>query len=350
MSTESADMVTSHIKSLFAFIALLAVLVFIFSQLHDQFFTVRNFNMMSKHMSINAITALGLTFVIIVGHFDMSFQYVGCLAAMTTAYIVSLDATMASFMIGGIHSMIIVSVLVGIIVGTLWGALSGVAVGVFKLDDMVTTIGTGSIAFGLAYLYSNGSFIYKNFLMSGILEINDAKWFDVPFPALLMLITYLLAYMVLHRSRYGRNFYATGANKTAAVFSGVAVKKYIIVAFAICAGLTSLAAIISTASRGQGSVTVSINFLMPAYVSLYIGIAIFKKATVIGTFLGTLFTTILTTGFVLINVPFYIADLIVAITLVFAIVQSRIDLGKFIKKVFKTKSVSPGSIGGEAAS
>lgn len=340
MSTKSAVKVTSHMKSLFAFMALLVVLVFIFSQLHDQFFTSRNFSMMSKHMSINAITALGLTFVIIVGHFDMSFPYVGCLAAMTTAYVISLDATMASFMIGNIHSMIIVSVLIGIIVGTLWGALSGVAVGVFKLDDMVTTIGTGSIAFGLAYLYSNGSFIYRNFMLSGILEINDAKWFDVPFPALLMVVLYLLAYIVLHRSRYGRNFYATGANKTAAVFSGVAVKKYIVVAFAICAGLTSLAAIISTASRGQGSVTVSISFLMPAYVSLYIGIAIFKKATVIGTLLGTLFTTILTTGFVLINVPYYIADLIIAITLVFAIIQSRIDLGKFLKKKPKNKTIS----------
>lgn len=337
MSAKSAVKATSHMKSFYAFMALLVVLVLVFSQLHDQFFSFRNFNMMSKHMSINAITALGLTFVIIVGHFDMSFPFVGCLAAMTTAYIVSLDATMSSFMIGDVHSMIYVSVLMGIIVGALWGALSGVAVGIFKLDDMVTTIGTGSIAFGLAYLYSNGSFIYRNFMLSGILQINDAKWFDIPFPALLMVVLYLLAYMVLHRSRYGRNFYATGANKTAAVFSGVPVKKYIIVAFAICAGLTSLAAIISTASRGQGSVTVSINFLMPAYVSLYIGIAIFKKATVVGTLLGTLFTTILTTGFVLLNVPFYIADLIIAITLIFAIIQSRFDLGKLLKKKYKTK-------------
>ena len=332
MANKTQRKMSASLKSLLAFLALLAVTILIFSQLHDQFFSQRNFNMLLKHMSITAIVALGLTFVIIVGHFDMSFYLVGNLAAMSAAFVVSLDITMDSFTIGGIHSMVILAVIIGIVVGTAWGVISGVAVGVFKLDDMVTTIGTGSIAFGLAYLYSNGSFIYKNFLMSGILEVNDDKWFGLPFPVILMFLTYILAYLILNKSIYGRNFYATGANKVAAIFSGVKVKKYIIIAFAASSGLTSLAAIIATASRGQGSVTVSSNFLMPAYVALYIGIAIFKKATVLGTFLGTLLVTILGNGFVLLNVPYYWGDLIIAFTLVGSIILSRTDLSKLFKK------------------
>lgn len=340
MESNERKKMSVSLKSLLAFLGLLLVLIIIFSQLQDQFISHRNFNQLLKHMSITAIVALGLTFVIIVGHFDMSFYLVGNLAAMSAAFIISWDITMDTFTIGGVHSMVILAIIIGIIVGTLWGAISGVAVGVFKLDDMVTTIGTGSVAFGLAYLYSNGSFIYKNFLMSGILELNDDKWFGLPFPVVLMLVTYIISYLILNRSTFGRNFYATGANKTAAVFSGVKVRKYIIIAFAACSGLTSLAAIIATASRGQGSVTVSSNFLMPAYVALYIGIAIFKKATVLGTFLGTLLVSILGNGFVLLNVPYYYGDLIIAFTLVGAIILSRADLSKLFGKKSTDKAVS----------
>ncbi|MCP4398210.1 MAG: ABC transporter permease [bacterium] len=326
--------------SLIIFLALTGVLIITFSQLQEGFLTIRNIRMLFRHMSINAITALGLTFVIVVGHFDMSFHMIGCLAAMTTSFIVGTDVMMDSAMIGGIHALVIPAVILGVLVGAAWGVVSGVAVGVFKLNDMVTTIGTGSIGFGLAYLYSNGSFIYDNFLTSGILAINDAEWIGIPFPVLLMVILYLTGYFLLHRSGHGRRFYATGANKIAAIFSGVQVKTYIISAFVICAGLTSLAAIITTSAQGVGNVKASLNFLMPAYAALYIGIAIFKKATVVGTFLGSLFTTIMYNGFTLMAVPFYFSDLIIAVALIMAIVLSRFDWTAIRGKTPKTLASS----------
>jgi len=325
MGMKTRTRIAPETLSLIIFLVLTGGLIVIFSQLQPGFLTVRNVRMLFRHMSINAITALGLTFVIAVGHFDMSFHMIGCLAAMTTSFIVGTDAMMDSFMIGGIHALVIPAVILGVLVGAAWGVISGIAVGVFKLNDMVTTIGTGSIGFGLAYLYSNGSFIYDNFLTSGILSINDAEWIGVPFPVVLMGILYLAGYLLLHRSVHGRRFYATGANKVAAIFSGVQVKTYIITAFVICAGLTSMAAILTTSAQGVGNVKASLNFLMPAYAALYIGIAIFKKATVMGTFLGTFFTTIMYNGFTLMAVPFYFSDLIIAIALVLAIVLSRFD-------------------------
>jgi ribose/xylose/arabinose/galactoside ABC-type transport system permease subunit len=317
---------------IFIMMIVLMFILFSFFEYDKGFLTSRNMRMLFTHMSISAITALGLTYVIAVGHFDMSFYLVGCLAAMTTSYLNKTDLMMNSFMLGNIHAFVIPAVLAGIAVGCLWGLISGIAVGIYKLDDMVTTIGTGFIAFGMAYLYTKGSFIYDNFLSSGITEINDAKWFTIPFPIVLMVGLYFISYLVLSRSKYGRCFYATGGNKVAAVFSGVRVKTYIIIAFIVCAGFTSLAAIMTTAAQGVGNVKASLNFLMPAYAAVYIGIAVFKKPTVIGTFFGALFSAIMLNGFTLMALPFYLGDLIIAAAMIIAIMASKIDWASIKKK------------------
>ncbi len=334
---------SAEAKSIVVFLGMLLGIVLVFSQLHEAYLTVRNFTMLFRHMSMFALTGLGLTFVIVVGHFDMSFHLVGCLAAMTTSYIVGTDLMMDSPMIGGMHLMVVPAILAGVAAGVFWGLVNGVAVGRWKLPDMVTTIGVGSVAFGLAYLYSGGTFIYNNFLTSGILLLNEAEYFGLPFPVLLMIAAYALAFLVLHRSKHGRRFYATGDNKTAAVFSGVRVKSYIIAAFAVCCGLTSLAAILTTSAQGVGNVKASLNFLMTAYASVYIGIAVFKKATVTGTFCGTLFTALMLNGFTLMAVPFYLSDLIIAITLIVAIIASGAEFKMFRRG---KKPLLPGGAGG----
>jgi ribose/xylose/arabinose/galactoside ABC-type transport system permease subunit len=325
VTDKKRPILSDTLKSIAIFMVMIALIILIFSLIEDKFLTARNLKMLLRHMSISALTALGLTYVIILGHYDMSFYMVGCFAAMTTSYLNKTDIMMDSFMIGNIHSFVIPAVLAGIAAGCAWGLISGIAVGLFKMNDMVTTIGTGFIAFGMAYLYSKGSFIYDNFLTSGITEINNAEWFYIPFPIILMIGLYLLSYLILSRSKFGRNFYATGSNMTAAVFSGVRVVPYIIIAFVICSGLTSLAAIMTTSAQGVGNVKASINFLMPAYAAVFIGISVFKKATVIGTFFGALFTSVMLNGFTLMAMPFYLSDLIIAVSLIIAILLSKID-------------------------
>lgn len=293
------------------FLFILILVSIIFMLLHDSFLSTRNIKLLFRHMSATALAALGLTFVIIVGHFDMSFHMVGCFAGMT-----------ASFMIGEGY-LPLPSVILGLLAGLIFGFVNGIAIGKFKLPDMIITIGSGSIAFGLGYLYSGGAFIYDNFLTSGILKINNAEWLGIPFPVILMIIAYFIAYMVLNRSRYGRYFYATGDNKEIAIFSGIRVKLYVIIAFVISAFLSSLATILITSAQGVGNVKAGVNLLMPAYASIYIGISVFRKPTVMGTLFGVLFTAIMLNGFTLMSIPFYFQDLTISSAMIIAIIFSK---------------------------
>jgi len=293
------------------FLFILILVSITFTLLYGSFLSTRNIKLLFQHMSVTALAALGLTFVIIVGHFDMSFHMVGCFAGMT-----------ASFMIGEGY-LPLPSVILGLLVGLIFGFVNGITIGKFNLPDMIITIGTGSIALGLGYLYSGGAFIYDNFLVSGILKINNSEWFGIPFPTILMIISYFIAYMVLNRSKYGRYFYATGDNKEIAIFSGIRVKLYIIVAFIISAFLSSLATILITSAQGVGNVKAGLNLLMPAYASIYIGISVFRKPTVIGTLFGALFTSIMLNGFTLMNIPFYFQDLTISSTMIITIIFSK---------------------------
>ena len=301
---------STETRTMVVFLLLLVFIIMAFSFLHGQFLTGRNITTLLKHASVSAMFALGATFVVVVGHFDISFPMVSSLAGMTTSYLIAQD----------IH--VIPSIFAGLGVAILFGFLNGVAVGIMKLPDIVTTIGTGAVSWGLAWIYSGGAYIWENVLTSGILELNDAVIFWVPFPVILMASLYFISFLLIHRSRQGRGFYATGDNQVVAIFSGVKTKYYIVAAFAICAATSSLGAIMSNASQGSGSVRVGLVFLLPAYASTFLGSAVFRKPTIYGTFLAALFLATLLNGFTLMAVPYYYSDFIIGIVLILALILS----------------------------
>lgn len=332
MAAKKKKIISDNARPVIIFLALTVFIILIFGQANSAFLSIRNLYTLLKHVSINGICALGLTFVIAAGHVDMAFPRIGCLAGMTTSHLIAIGQGP------------ILSILAGVLVGLVFGLVNGIAIGKYKMPDMVVTIGTGFIAYGLGYLYSGGARIFKNFLKSGILNFNNAKYIGLPLPVIVTAVLYLLGYLILHRSTYGRGFYATGEHKVAAIFSGVKVRNYIVVSFVLVGGLSALATILITSAQGTGIVKTGLPLLMPAYSAVFLGSAIFKKPSVYGTLLGALFISIIINGFVILSVPYYYADLIMAIILVVALTLSS-DLS--LKKRFKSKASHPSTLSKE---
>src|SRR5512139_1555788 len=164
------DKLTTEYLSVIIFFVVITVVMMIFSYLSPVFMTTSNLITALKHLSTTSLAALGLTYVVIVGHSDMSFHFISCLAGMTLAFFIQLGW-------GPIPA-----VLIGLMVALVFGWIDGVAVGKYKLPDMIVTIAVGSIAWGMAYLFSNGEYIYKNFLTSGIIKVADGKLLGVSMP------------------------------------------------------------------------------------------------------------------------------------------------------------------------
>lgn len=296
------------------FLALLIAVAGTFAALRpDVFPTQRNLKLLFKHMTVTALVGLGLTFVIVVGFADMSFHFVSCLGSMTMAYMISL----------GVHPA--PAVLVGCGAALVCGAINGIMVGALKLPDMVATIALGTIAWAVAHFYSHGSQIYENFIESGAPLLSDGRLLGLPIPVVILVSAYVLAYTVLHRSRYGRGFYATGSNPLAARFSGLRVRRYVIAAFVICAVLASLTNMVQDAAQRAGNIKGGLVLLMPAYASVFVGISVLKKPTVLGTFLGALLIGLMTNGLMSLGLESYVITLITGIVLILAIMISKTD-------------------------
>ncbi len=290
-----------------SFAGLLVLVAIVFGALSPQYLTRNNVSAILRHMSADGIAGLGLTFVIVVRRFDLSFPGIASLGAMSTGWLIALGYPLLTSIAGGIA------------IGAACGLLNGIAISVIGLPDIVTTIAMGSITYGLSYIYSNGATISDNFMESGILDINDRQIAYLDAPIFFMLVLYALAWVVLHRSRFGRGFYATGENPRSALFSGISVRLYVASAFVLTAALSVWAGILHCAEAGQADPSAGDGFLTPAFASVYLGAALFGTASIPATFAGTLLISAMLNGFTLLSVPYYFGDAIISIVLVVAI-------------------------------
>ncbi len=312
--------ISSEFITLGVFCALQIGIMGVFTNLEPRFLSVNNLLGLLNMIAPMALVALGLTFVAVTGYADMSFHFVSCLGGMTMSHMIALGAAPLP------------AILIGCAAGGAFGVINGFMVGKFKLPDMVATLGLGAIVFGMAYLYSGGTQIYTNFAGSGIKQLYTARLAGLPLPVVLMVIAYGIGFVVLNCSTLGRRFYAIGSNATAARFSGVRVERYIIAAFVICAVVACLTNIVKMSSLAKGEIEAGLVWLMPAYSAVFVGVSVFKKPTVVGTFLGALLIGTVQNGFILLGKPMYVMELVMGVLLIVSIVISRIDFNEIIRK------------------
>lgn len=304
MSTEAMRPLLGRLA---LFLLIVVAIALVFNALSPNYLSQRNILAMLRQMSVNGLVSIGLTFVIVLRRFDLSLAGIASFCAMTLGFILSEYNNLYLALAGAVA------------IGTLCGAASGIMIGRFSLPDVVTTIGVGSIAAGLAFIYSGGKNFSANFLSSGILTINDGALWVIPFPVVILGVAALLAYVLLHMSRFGQSFYAVGENPVSARLSGVPVKRFVGMGFAICGALVGVAMILNCASVGGSYVNTGNRVLLPSYTAVYLGAALFGTATIPASLAGALLMALLLNGFTLLTVPYYYSDAIVSLILIIAI-------------------------------
>ncbi len=307
-------MITRELRAraiLFLVFAITIVVAFWLAQ--PRYISERNILAILRQMSVNGIASIGLTFVIVLRRFDLSLAGVASFAAMTLGAILSATDNL------------LLSVLGSIGIGSLCGLISGILVARVKLPDVVTTIGIGSIAGGMAFLYGVSIFS-SNFFSSGILRINDSMLWLVPLPVVLLAATGVIAYYFLHLSRYGQSFYAVGESPLTARLSGIATKTYVAAAFATCGAAVGAAVVLNVAAVGAASVNSGSRVLLPAYTAVYLGAALFGGATIPATLAGALLMALLLNGFSILSLPYYYSDAVVSLILITAIAIFRPEI------------------------
>lgn len=293
------------------------VLVFILeiilcSILSDRFFAWGNILNIFRQIAMTGILAVGMTFVCITGGIDLS---VGAIIAMVTVFTADVLKTT-----GSIPAAILVGILAGLSIGVLNGA--GIAFG--KMPPFVMTLGTTSVAQGIAYIYTNGMPIsIKNRAFTNL--GNGMLFGKIPLAAVYFLVILIIGYILLSKTVFGRHVYSVGSNAEATRLSGISVKKTQFLVYAMSGLLAGVAGVLYSAQMGIGTPIAGGGYELDAISAVFVGGASVSggSGTIWGTFFGAAIIGILNNIMNLTGVNTYFQMLISGLIIIIAVLVRR---------------------------
>lgn len=271
-------------------VALIA-LVLALSLATDNFLSSYNMSVVARQAAFVGLVALGQTLVLLVGGIDLS---VGAAAGLS-AIVGSIALTQ-----WGIHPWMIVPLTM--VFGFGLGALNGVFVAGLRLNPFIVTLATWEIFAGLTLVITKGYPIRP--LGEAFTVFGQGELFGIPFPVLFFLISALFLVWMLRQTRLGRNIFAVGGNRDAAILAGIRVKAIEFLAFGMAGMFAALAGILYASRMDSGQPSVGEGWLMGAITAAILGGTSLRggQGSIVGTVLGALLLAVLANGTVLMNV------------------------------------------------
>ncbi len=277
-------------------IALILLIIFV-SSLNPNFLSLDNILNLLRQTSVNAIIAIGMTFVILIAGIDLS---VGSALALTGA--------VAATLIGLDYSIYLVVPAV-LTFGALIGLLNGALVAFGKVQAFMATLITMLLLRGVTMIYMDGRPISTGFSdnTDAFAEIGTGELFGVPVPVWLMFILFGLGWFILTQTRIGRYIYALGGNESATALSGINVNKVKLFVFAVSGVLSALAGLIVTSRLGSAQPTAGTSYELDAIAAVVVGGTSLMggKGRIMGTLIGALIIGFLSNALNLLDIGSY---------------------------------------------
>lgn len=266
---------------------LLIVVFAIFSFTQSGFLTYANISLMLTSVSMLFVVSIGLTFVLLVGGFDLS---IGALLGLSGFFL--------AWCYNSLHLPILVAILATVIFGAVvGGATNGFMIGRLKLSFMVVTLGTMTLFNGLIKLVSGGNTISikSDFLVN---TLSFGKIFGIPIPVIGSVVVFCVAAFVLKYTLFGRDVYSVGGNPKAARLSGINVSWTVVMVYAIAGATAAFGGVVAASRTGSAGPTVGNYIMLQAAAAVLIGGTSLRggSGTVLGTAIGVLFFGVLANG------------------------------------------------------
>jgi len=281
--------------------------------LSTDFLTVSNLLNVLRQVSINALIAFGMTFVILLAGIDLS---VGSVLALSAAL-------MAGLMGGGMNP--VAATIVALAAGAAMGLVNGLIVTKGKVAPFIATLGTMTLYRGWTMVYTNGSPMtgfnsnFINMLGSGyVLGI-------VPIPVVITLIVFGALWFVLKKTVFGRHVYAVGGNPEASKLSGVKVDRVQLWVYSLSGLMAALAGAILTSRLNSAQPTAGAGYELDAIAAVVIGGTSLAggRGWLIGTLIGAVLLGVLNNGLNLLSVSSFYQQVIKGIIILLAVLIDR---------------------------
>ena len=260
--------------------------------LSDKFFTYGNITNVMRQAAPLGIVSMGVLFVILTGGIDLSIGAIMAIGNVTLA--LTLDAY-------GVE----LSFAMCLLICALVGGVSGFLITKGNITPFITTLAIATILRGTALILTKGNPIYIE--NETFIEFGSEDWLFVPKPFVLLIAFFLLSWVLLRYSIFGRLAVAIGSNEMAARYAALRVDLYKALTY-VFSGLTcGIAAIVVTSRTGVGSALIAEGYELDAIASVVIGGGSLAggKGTTLNTLLGALTISLISNIMNLMNVPGY---------------------------------------------
>lgn len=222
-------------------IILIVVLLLLFSLIAPGFATLANFQAIVIQVAYIGVIALGLNFVILLGEIDVSVAVI----MLLSAYAFSIVTIITDQVFWGVTA--------ALIAGAIYGTVNGLLVAKLQLISFIATLATKFMVRALLLIYCGGGAFKTNvdlpenvkkvtkMLAMGTIKVpSEQRWlsvgkiFGISVSVYILLIVLLVILMISKNTNWGRNVFALGGNKRAAVVAGIPVHRTKILAYTIC--------------------------------------------------------------------------------------------------------------------
>jgi len=297
------------------------ILCAVFTILSPFFLTLNNFLNIGTYSSIIGVMAVGVTISMLLGAIDISQYSVATLSGMVAGILMS-QGTNVFFV-----------VLAALLVGVLCGVVNGLLIASLKISAIIATLGTMQIFRGIAYLTTNGSTVMianPTYALIGRGFLFNA----VPIALVIMIIAFILAFLMLKYTKFGRYVFAVGGNESASYLTGINIMKVKMKALIISAVCASVGGIIVTSQVGAAIPTTGIGMEMGVLSAVILGGLSLSggKGKISGTLIGVLILATIQNGLTLLSVRTFYQMIINGAVLILAVTMDVIRSGALTKK------------------
>lgn len=288
-----------------------ALLVAVLTAVSPSFLTAENLLNVARQVSINAIIAAGMTFVILTAGIDLS---VGSVLALS-------GAVLAGVLKGG--AALGLALAAALAVGTAFGVVNGVAIAYGRVAPFIATLAMLTIARGATLVYTDGRPISD--LGTAFDWLGGGDVAGIPVPVVIMVLVFAASFIVLTQMVVGRYVYAIGGNVEAARLSGINVRRFLILVYGISGLLSAVAAIILTARLDSAQPTAGLGYELDAIAAVVLGGTTLMggEGSIGGTLLGAFLIGVLNNGLNLLNVSSFYQQVVKGLVILFAVLLDQ---------------------------
>lgn len=282
--------------------------IFILASLLDEnFLTASNLTNVLRQVVVVSLLACGVTFIIILGHIDVSLGSVVALTGTIAASVMSITGNIP------------LALAAGVVMGVITGLLNGWIVTYFKIPSFIMTLAMTTVARGAILLYTAGIPVsgLGNFSVIGQGNIGP-----VPISVIILALCVVVCWVLLNRTQFGRHVYAVGGNIKAAQASGIDTDSVIRKAFILNGVLVAIAGIVLMSRVNSGQPAAGVAYEFDAITAVVVGGTSLMggTGTITGTVVGAMIIGVINNILNLINVSSYwqmiIKGMIIAVAVI----------------------------------